>query len=1052
MPSVKASSILRSKPRGPITGMLTPTTITDSSSLKKITETNRWNTSSFLTPSFAFVIERSSYFVMSQDSVRLIIRAKTITSPFVTQGSSWKDYNTRKSIPSAWANSKIIFLTSTGSSVGVNRSSLPDIRTSSSFGRKAGSVALSITPYSPLRNSTLVKESQRSSYSRFTFPWYSSQTVNSSDIATFKSVSNTKFASNDFQPATEKGELSASIHSRLTSHPPESFSESRNPTEVAIGGMLLETTLELPNTKIKVFSYPTSSRIINSPGEDRPITILNQLQTSYSRNSTALTNDTRETFTLSSSNPSSSLVHTMHSNHHKTSSKMHGPISSEVSQDTDVLLSYTSIHPVASGSVFQERSSQKIFKGSIQKTMFPSSSFIGIHTVSKSPREIKKNSRPSSTIFPRESDLLSLQATSESCFHSVSWDKSHNIHAGHNSERSTVVKILSLKSNGALPSVLQPSPSHGNKTLFDTTLTLSLMTKISSSRFSASQPLFSYFHFPAVKPVLPYASSSMNMHHGITSTVVFKKTIINHVSSRSVDRKSFNFSSTHGRISASMDVNSRHIGNIGFSIIPVRSISLTSEANSPESGSTPNLFIGTTLSVSMQTSTSKGTSDKPVRLKSASTSAVPVSASNPSVTSSKDIWHFSRSLPTGEKDESLTSSRAEESKLVLSTMMSSDRHLKMNVPFEKSQSRTPNTPVTRFSTTKTSTAAHSLLTALSSSEMSIWSTLRKTSRGAAWQGKNSWDFRVNVRTSTFEHESWKSSTGSFRTIALTAYVFPPLKTIASSPSKDSSNKATIWKVTNSTISTGLSSMHSTALSLNLSTTISINVTSRSTSETPWNISVSMQSLNATAHVTSKFPSNVNYTPTSHLRWVHQITDQYPHSSVKPTTTASWNSSNQFEIMDGSLVIKNRDFHANLSNPNSTMFKVLADKVEVIVEDIISVDAKVTSFEEGSVIALFYLKVPHDALHKDSDYLELLRAANETLWQGLVVVNITVTLRVYRERAESQDTATRHFKRLSNAAFIAIFTVFVLLIAVGGFGVYICKKKGYCERSTVKPAE
>ena len=158
-------------------------------------------------------------------------------------------------------------------------------------------------------------------------------------------------------------------------------------------------------------------------------------------------------------------------------------------------------------------------------------------------------------------------------------------------------------------------------------------------------------------------------------------------------------------------------------------------------------------------------------------------------------------------------------------------------------------------------------------------------------------------------------------------------------------------------------------------------------------------------------------------------------------------------MDGSLVIKNRDFHANLSNPNSTMFKVLADKVEFIIEDIISVDAKVTSFEEGSVIALFYLKVPHDALHKDSDYLELLRAANETLWQGLVVVNITVTLRVYRESAESQDTATRHFKRLSNAAFIAIFTVFfVLLIAVGGFGLYICKKKGYCERSTVKPAE
>lgn len=119
-------------------------------------------------------------------------------------------------------------------------------------------------------------------------------------------------------------------------------------------------------------------------------------------------------------------------------------------------------------------------------------------------------------------------------------------------------------------------------------------------------------------------------------------------------------------------------------------------------------------------------------------------------------------------------------------------------------------------------------------------------------------------------------------------------------------------------------------------------------------------------------------------------------------------------------------------------------------DIVSSEAEVTSFRNGSIIANFYLVVPYDTPFSDRDYAEMLSEANQTQWRGYQVANITVTLRSYTRRsaARLQDGGG-----LSKAAVAAIFTVFsVLLIAVGCFGVYICKKKGLCERSRVKPAE
>ena len=133
-----------------------------------------------------------------------------------------------------------------------------------------------------------------------------------------------------------------------------------------------------------------------------------------------------------------------------------------------------------------------------------------------------------------------------------------------------------------------------------------------------------------------------------------------------------------------------------------------------------------------------------------------------------------------------------------------------------------------------------------------------------------------------------------------------------------------------------------------------------------------------------------------------------------------------------------------------MFKALADEVEEIIMDIVSLDAVVTSFRNGSIVANFYLLVLSGSSFSDRDYAHMLSQANETLWRGYQVTNITVILRVDSPRATArlQDGGG-----LSKAAVAAIFTVFsVLLVAAGCFAVYICKKKRLCKRSRVKPAE
>ena len=263
---------------------------------------------------------------------------------------------------------------------------------------------------------------------------------------------------------------------------------------------------------------------------------------------------------------------------------------------------------------------------------------------------------------------------------------------------------------------------------------------------------------------------------------------------------------------------------------------------------------------------------------------------------------------------------------------------------------------------------------------------------------------------------------------------------------DSSGTPTNSTVTGITIATLPSSIQSTVLSRNMS--------SASRIITPAFSNISLNTYNTTHSLYASTTGNVmifpnaNYTSKTQVKPI-RTTDSYLLSTVVTTFRPILNTTTQFKIMDGSFIIRNKHFHANLSNPNTTMFKDLADEVEEIITEIVFEDSKVTSFRNGSVIADFYLMVAYDSPFSDQDYAQMLSEANKTLWRGYFVTNITVTLRDYTERPAAR---LQESEGLSKGAVVAIFAVFsLLLIAVGSTGVYFCTKKGMCERSRVKPS-
>ena len=167
----------------------------------------------------------------------------------------------------------------------------------------------------------------------------------------------------------------------------------------------------------------------------------------------------------------------------------------------------------------------------------------------------------------------------------------------------------------------------------------------------------------------------------------------------------------------------------------------------------------------------------------------------------------------------------------------------------------------------------------------------------------------------------------------------------------------------------------------------------------------------------------------------------------------------FKIMDGSLIIRNKNYHQNLSNPNSTMFKALAGTVEAILMTILStnntdiLNVEVTSFENGSVVAYFKLRVKYDSLLSDQELAQLLNEANETMWDSFIVSNITVILRDTQESSSRPLLGDDNTGHSNTAIIVATLTALgALFIALASCGCYIYKTKRLCNKSKVEPSE
>lgn len=600
---------------------------------------------------------------------------------------------------------------------------------------------------------------------------------------------------------------------------------------------------------------------------------------------------------------------------------------------------------------------------------------------------------------------------------------------------STARDVTSLKTTTLLSSLLQTRPSISRPQIGIKVFSSAVMLNANSGTKSSSLgPSLGEFNSLSVAPVSSYAS--------VSSPPIY------------VYRPTFASEATTNSFSSSIPTPKI----VSYSPSPNSKLALASRKMSTQQRNArsstdyvqhlnPNSSIQESLPTNRTISTTKLAQTYQLTLHNDTSDALTLSTvtRNPITTalSSKQSTALPQSPPSIAKflsTDQLALSRmfSHSENARLSTVTSPREHRPSDNPYKTSQHKT------WYTTAGISTVSRFSITTVFSNTRRI-STSEPASRTMISQVDNA-GFSSNI--STWRPKSTESLNVSLSSKkAHSVSTMELYRTFQLTLINGSSDTPTNSTVTQSTMATVSSSIQSTIFSRNESSASSVTtLVSSNISLHAFNTTHSLYPL--TVETVRIFPSPT-YTSTTQVKPL-KTTDSYFFSTVLTTFRPTSNSTAQFKIMDGSLVIRNRNFHANLSNANTTMFKALADEVEEIIMEIVSSDAKVTSFRNGSVIANFYLLVAYDSPFGDSDYAQLLSEANETLWRGYQVANITVTLRTYirRPAARLQDGGG-----LSKAAVAAIFTVFsVLLIAVGCFGIYICKKKELCERSRVKPAK
>ena len=583
-----------------------------------------------------------------------------------------------------------------------------------------------------------------------------------------------------------------------------------------------------------------------------------------------------------------------------------------------------------------------------------------------------------------------------------------------------------IKSLGSITSParsLQTGASIGQSQSSIKTISLRSTVLYSNPRLSSLTSFSGEFNSPSIALGMSKASAMSGSSIGNLSTVDPEKTSTNSVSFRISKRTNVRYRSSRSSTSKQILTSSTHESTTVSSFVQVQQLNSKSTGRSLTTFSTvPNKNLSITQYHTMINSKSTG-------LLMPTVTHFPITTglrTTQSTSLSEGALSVTRSVPTVKTTPRVTTSHFEHEGISIITSQHQSMHT--------STSDTPGSSTVRLFPKTT----------VSSKTRGLPHTVSASGRASS-QVDHVWLLSANfsavhVRASSKESINISASRKKVQSLSTTQ----PHKTFQQTLLRNSSGTPTNATFTIATMS---SSIQSVVSSQNKSS--SSLITPSASGNMSFNLYSATYTLYASINETVMSNPSPTYTSMTQVKPI-KSTDSYLFSSVLTTLRPTINTTTQFKIMDGSLIIRNRIFHANLSNPNSTMFKELADEVEEIITDIVSVDAEVTSFRNGSIIANFYLKVPYDSPSSDQDYAKMLSEANETLWRGYHVTNITVTLRVSIGRLvpRSQDGGG-----LSKTAIVAIFAVFsLLLIAVGGVGVYVCTKKGVFKRARVKPSE
>ena len=176
--------------------------------------------------------------------------------------------------------------------------------------------------------------------------------------------------------------------------------------------------------------------------------------------------------------------------------------------------------------------------------------------------------------------------------------------------------------------------------------------------------------------------------------------------------------------------------------------------------------------------------------------------------------------------------------------------------------------------------------------------------------------------------------------------------------------------------------------------------------------------------------------------------------VSSTPKSMSDTNKTMEYFVGSLRILNILYHKNLSDPNTTMSRNLTNMVEDLLKIIYTRSQvqlekiQVTEFQNGSVIAFFFMTFNSQYNYSASFLRNVLISANVSFWSGYKVCNISLHKWI---PTSTLPTVTKNNQDRKSRVAVPLSIAMVTLVLLFSFlGYRHCKMKDWYRGRRVKP--